>query len=218
MHIDPTEISPKERYKLLIGGVVPRPIAFVSTRSVQGVTNLAPFSFFTAVGGRPMLLAFCPANHADGAEKDTLRNAKPITEGGTGEFVINVVSEAFAAKVAAAAESLEPDESEFDLTGLQAADSTKVRAPRVAEAPLSYECVTERVLRFAEGEPGGANMIFGKVVMVHAREGIVDERFHVDPNALAAFGRMGGSAYARTRERFDMPFGKDALDMEDPFS
>ncbi|MBY0307384.1 MAG: flavin reductase [Phycisphaerales bacterium] len=84
MEIDTASIGRAERYKLLIGGIVPRPIAFVSTVDAEGWTNLAPFSFFTAIGSDPMMLMFCPANKEDGSEKDTLRNAKPVSEGGDG--------------------------------------------------------------------------------------------------------------------------------------
>ena len=99
MELDPETLSPQERYKLLIGGIVPRPIAFVSTISPAGALNLAPFSFFNAVGSSPMLLSFCPANRADGEEKDSLRNAKPVAEGGVGEFVVNIASETMAPQV-----------------------------------------------------------------------------------------------------------------------
>ena len=110
MRIDPAELSQAERYKLLIGGIVPRPIAVVSTVSVEGVFNVAPFSFFNGVGSDPMTLLFCPANTADGGEKDSLRNAKPAAEGGTGVFVVNVASEEILRQVAAG--ELSPEEAE----------------------------------------------------------------------------------------------------------
>src|ERR1051325_3658365 len=100
MEIDPAKIALENRYKLLIGCIVPRPIAFVSTISPDGRLNLAPFSFFNGVGSDPMTLLFCPANKPDGSEKDSLRNAKPIAEGGLGEFVVNLASEPYATKVA----------------------------------------------------------------------------------------------------------------------
>ena len=93
MELKPDDMAWADRYKLLIGSVLPRPIAFVSTISPDGRPNIAPFSFFTAVGSNPMTMLFCPANHPDGSEKDTLRNAKPVSEGGTGEFVVSVVPE-----------------------------------------------------------------------------------------------------------------------------
>ncbi|UCF67735.1 MAG: flavin reductase [Acidobacteriota bacterium] len=106
MEIRPAPMSPRQRYWLLISSIVPRRIAFVSTLSVDGRPNLAPFSFFGGVGDEPMTVVFCPANRANGDEKDTLRNCKPVSEGGTGEFVVNVAVESYHRQVAAAGEPL----------------------------------------------------------------------------------------------------------------
>src|SRR5438105_451116 len=130
MELDPLAMAPADRYKLLIGSIVPRPIAVVSTMSPAGRLNLAPFSFFSGVGSDPMALLFCPANKADGSKKDSLRNAEPVEEGGLGEFVVNVASESYAKQVAASAEPLLYGESEFDLVGMKAAPSRIVRPPR----------------------------------------------------------------------------------------
>jgi len=211
MELDPATLAQPDRYKLLIGSVVPRPIAFVSTRSVDGRTNVAPFSFFNAVGSDPMMLLFCPANGPDGGEKDSLRNAKPVAEGGTGEFVVNVATEAYFDKMVAAAEPLPPDESEFDLVGLTPAPGTRVKAPRVKESPVSFECRTTRVIRTNPGRRAGGNIVLGEVVWIHVRDDLVNERYHVDAAALAAVGRMGGVTYALTRERVDLAAGKAAL-------
>lgn len=211
MEIDPALLSQPDRYKLLIGGIVPRPIALVSTLSPEGRPNLAPFSFFNGVGSDPMMLLFCPANKPDGSEKDTLRNCKPTAEGGLGEFVVNIVSEAIERRMAAAAEPLPYGESEFDLAGLTPAPGRRVRPPRVAESPLSFECRTVQVVRTNPGRAAGGNVVLGEVVHIHAAEGLVNERFHVDAAKLEAIGRMGGLAYCRTRERFEMPMGRAAL-------
>ncbi len=211
MHLDPSSLSTPERYKLLIGCIVPRPIAFVSTISPDGRSNLAPYSFFNGVGSNPMMLMFCPANAADGGEKDTLRNAKPPTAGGVGEFVVNLAVESYQREVAAAAEELPFGESEFELTGLTPAPSTKVRPPRVAESPVAFECETVQVVRTNPGEPAGGNVVIGRVVAIHLAEGLVNERMHVDPERLAAIGRMGGTSYCSTRDRFDIPRGRAAL-------
>ncbi len=211
MEIDPNRLSLAERYKLLIGGIVPRPIAFVSSMSPRGKVNLAPFSFFNGAGSNPMTLIFCPANKEDGSDKDTLRNILPREEGGLGEFVVNVASEQLSRQVAAAAEPLAYEESEFDLVGLTPAPSHSVRPPRVLESPLAFECRTRHVLRLNPGAPSGANIVVGEVVWVHAAEGVVDARYRVDPDVLAAIGRMAGITYCRTRERFDIPLGRAAL-------
>lgn len=217
MEIDPVAIAQPDRYKLLIGGVVPRPIAFVSSRSPDGRLNLAPFSFFAGVASAPMTLLFCPANGPKGEEKDTLRNVKPAGEDGVGEFVVNVAVEAYERRMAACAEPLEYGQSEFELSGLTPAAAKVVSVPRVAESPLCFECRTRQVIRLAPGEPAGGNVVIGEVVHVYVRDEIINERYHIDPAKLAAIGRMGGLGYCRTRElggaggRFEMPMGREAL-------
>jgi flavin reductase (DIM6/NTAB) family NADH-FMN oxidoreductase RutF len=214
MDIDPASLEVAERYKLLIGAVVPRPIAFVSTISPDGKhTNLAPFSFFTAVGSNPMTLMFCPANNADGSEKDSLRNAKPRDEGGAGEFVVNIVSEAIAAQMAACAQELPYGESEFDLAKLTPEASTVVKPPRVMESLVSFECETTQVVRTNPGARAGGNVVFGRVVHVHVDDAIVNDRYHLDPAKLAAVGRMAGLGYCTTRERFELPWGAPAMEL-----
>ncbi|MCW5756462.1 MAG: flavin reductase family protein [Phycisphaeraceae bacterium] len=212
MELSPAELRAADRYKLLIGLIVPRPIALVSTISADGRTNLAPFSFFCGVGSEPMMLAFCPALDGKGQDKDTLRNALLPADGGTGEFVVNVVTESIARQVAAAAEELPYGQSEFDLTGLTPVPSSVVRPPRVAQCPAAFECVTRQVVRTNPGVPASGTMVLGEIVRVHAIDGILNERLHTDAAKLAAFGRMGGPTYCTTRDRFDLPRGRDALD------
>ena len=215
MEMNPAEMVPPDRYKLLIGCIVPRPIAFVSTISPDGRSfNLAPFSFFNGVGSNPMTLLFCPVNKPDGSEKDTLRNCKPKAEGGTGQFVVNAAIEPYRTRVAAASEPLDYGESEFELTGLSPAPSKLVRPPRVAESPVAFECETVQVIRTNPGEAGGGNIVIGRVVHVFVRDDLINERYHIDPAKLDAIGRMGGATYCRTRDRFNMPFGREALEAE----
>lgn len=211
MELDPAALSIPDRYKLLIGAIVPRPIALVSTIDGQGRTNLAPFSFFAGVGSNPLTLLFCPANNPDGSEKDSLANAKPTSEGGTGEFVVNVVSDAFARKAVAASEPLPRGSSEFDAVGLTTSPSHVVRAPRVAESLVAFECRTMQVIRTNPGAPSGGNVVLGQIVHVYAAEAVINGRLHVDPAALDAVGRMGGTGYCHTRDRFDIPLGLAAL-------
>jgi flavin reductase (DIM6/NTAB) family NADH-FMN oxidoreductase RutF len=218
MELDPARLTIADRYKLLIGGIVPRPIAFVSTISPDGRLNLAPFSFFNGIGSDPMSLLFCPVNKPDGSEKDTLRNAKAPSEGGVGEFVVNVATEEYAARMAGAAEPLEYGQSEFDLVGLHAAPSAQVRPPRVAESPIAFECRTLHIVRLNPGGAGGGNVVIGRVVHVFVRDDLISERLHTDPERLLAVGRMGGTTYTRTRDRFDMPLGRAALGPRSPIS
>lgn len=212
MELDPTQLDVATKYKLMIGSIVPRPIALVSTVSPEGALNVAPFSFFNGVGSNPMMLLFCPANKPDGTEKDSLRNAKPVEEGGVGQFVINVSTDRIVRKVAAAAEPLAYGESEFELAGFTAAPSKLVKPPRVAESPVAFECETTQVIRTNPREAGGGNIVIGRVVSVHVEDELLNERMHVDQAALDAVGRMGGLTYCRTRDRFDVPMGVRALE------
>ncbi len=207
MQIDPAQLEVSERYKLLIGGVVPRPIAFVSTHAANGALNLAPFSFFAGVASEPMSLLFCPANRNDGGEKDTLRNIDA-----TKEFVVNVVSKRIGRAMAACAEDLAYGDSEFDLAGLTPSPSAVVSPPRVSEALLSYECRLMQIIRLAPGAPSGGNIVIGQVVSVHAADDIIDDACRIDPQRLDAVGRMAGLTYCTTRDRFDLPWGRHALE------
>lgn len=211
--IDPASLPVDRRYALLIGSIVPRPIAVVGTCAPDGSEpNLAPFSFYAGAGSDPMCLLFCPANRPDGSEKDSLRHAKPRAEGGSGEFTVSVATEPIIRQVVACAEELRPDASEFDLSGLTPVRGTTVRAPRVAESPITFECRTLQVIRTNPGRPSGGNIVLGQVVWIHAEPALIDDRFRVDPDRLLAVGRMGGMDYARTRDRFALPWGAAALE------
>lgn len=199
---DIASISQRLRYNFLIGAIVPRPIAVVGTVSPEGLLNLAPFSFFNGVGSEPMLISFCPANRVDGSLKDTHRNVMPIAEGGTGCFSVSVASYAIARQVVDSGEELAYGVSEFEAVGLTPVVGTHIAAPRVLEAPISFECVTHAVHSFAPGIAGGANMVIGRVVAVHCAPALLDKWMHVDAAQLDAVGRMGERFYCTTRDRF----------------
>ncbi len=209
MQFNPQTLERVERYKLEIGAIVPRPIAFVSTASPAGDANLAPFSFFCGVSSNPMTLLFCPANKADGTDKDTLRNVEE-----TGEFVVNIVSVDFARQMAVCAEGLDYGESEFSLSGLTQAPSAKVAAPRVLEAKVSFECKKQQVVRLNPGVVAGGNVVIGEVIWIHVDDAIIDERKRIDPAKLQAVGRMGGLGYCTTGEYFEIPSGRAALESD----
>jgi flavin reductase (DIM6/NTAB) family NADH-FMN oxidoreductase RutF len=214
MEIDPLRLTPADRYKLLVGLIVPRPIAFVSTRSRAGATNLAPFSFFCGVASEPMSLIFCPANKGDGSHKDTLANILATStrgDGVGGQFVVNIVPHALGAPMAACAEDLPHGESEFVMAGLTEAPSKRVTPPRVAECPACFECEATHVIQLAPGAAGGGNIVVGRVVWTHASDDVMDARYHADPARLDALGRMAGLTYCTTRERMDIPWGRRAL-------
>ena len=216
MELDPAELSTAERYKLVIGCVTPRPIAFVSTISADGRSNLAPYSFFNAAAATPMTMMFCPGTTAEGRDKDTLSNVAPVTEGGVGQFVINLAVEGYARQMAATAEALPAGESEFTLAGFTEAACSRVRPPRVAESPVSFECETTHVIRLAEEPPHG-NIVIGRVVHIWIRSDLLNDRMHVDEAALATIGRMGGRGYCRTQQRFDLAPDRSSLDAPAPF-
>lgn len=211
MDVDPAQLTTDERYRLLTGAIVPRPIAFVSTVSPQGATNLAPYSFFSGAGADPMALVFCPTTRPDGSDKDTLRNLLPREEGGVGEFVVNVSSLALARPINAAAANLPADESEFALTGLTPAPCSVVQAPRVLEAPISFECRTVSVVRLAPGVPASGVVVVGEVVHVWVRDELVDDGFRVDIEALAPLARLAGGWFAGVQDPFSLPRGVAAM-------
>jgi flavin reductase (DIM6/NTAB) family NADH-FMN oxidoreductase RutF len=199
---DPAECKQRQVYKLMTGIIVPRPIALVSTVDRNGVANLAPFSFFSGVGSAPPTLLFCPAlRPADGPEagqrKDTLRNVEE-----TGEFVVNLVSEAIAAAANAAAADVPPGVDEFPLAGLTPVPSEVVRPSRVAESPAQMECKLLQVI-YTSHAPGGGVIVLGEVVRFHVREDLVED-FRVDPSGLDAVGRMAGTTWVRTRDRIEL--------------
>jgi flavin reductase (DIM6/NTAB) family NADH-FMN oxidoreductase RutF len=196
--IDPREAGFQNVYKLLIGAVVPRPIAFVSTLSREGIPNLAPFSFFTAVSANPPVICFCPVRRPGPAPyKDTLSNIVA-----TGEFVVNIVSEEFAAKMNATSAEFPPEVDEFQASGLTPVPSDLVRPPRVAESHIQMECKLYLTIEIGE-LPGSGNLVLGEVVRFHVDDPYFDD-FKIDPDKLRPIGRMGGSTYTRTTDRFEM--------------
>jgi flavin reductase (DIM6/NTAB) family NADH-FMN oxidoreductase RutF len=199
MVIDPSTAGPQNVYKLLIGVVVPRPIAFVSTMAADGILNLAPFSFFTVASANPPVVVFCPMVPASGGNgcKDTLRNVES-----TKEFVLNIVSEDFAEKMNATSGDYPPEVDEFAVSGLTPLPSNLVRPPRVAESRVHMECRLIQILRVSEN-PLGGSLVIGEVLRFHVADEIFDN-FRIDADKLRAIGRMGGPTYARTTDRFNM--------------
>ncbi len=198
MIIRPEGVNARDLYKLMIGTVVPRPIAWVSTISRDGVRNLAPYSFFNAVSADPPVVCFAPARKPAGDQrKDTLRNIED-----TGEFVVNIVSGALAEAMNQTAAEVGPEVDEFELAGVTPEAASVVSAPMVLEAPAKLECRVKQILPMGD-RPTSGILVLGDVVCFHYAEGLV-ENYRVDPEKLDAVGRMGGMSYARTRERFEL--------------
>lgn len=198
--IDMTTLSQPEAYKLLIGTVLPRPIAWVSTMSKEGKSNLAPFSFFTATGSNPPGVVFCPASHVDGSEKDTLRNIRE-----TGEFVVNFVSQALLTKMNDTAAPWPREVSEFDAVGLASLPSVKVRPLRVKESQVQLECTLHSVVDFGVPAAAASHVVIGLVVYAHLAEGVSDEAMHIDMKKLQPVGRLSGSTYTFVENIVDLP-------------
>ncbi len=200
---DPAALTPQDNYKLLAGTILPRPIAFVSTMSERGIRNLAPYSFFTVASANPPIVVFCPMVRPPNAKqlssvKDTLGNIAAMKE-----FVLNIVSEDFVGKMNQTAAEVEPEIDEWELSGLTPVASELVRPPRVGESRMQMEC---RLLRLvvASDRPLGGTLVLGEVLRFHVAEEIVSDKLIIDPDKLNAVGRMGGAAYIRTHDRFDL--------------
>ena len=193
--IDPSTTAPLNTYKLLVGAVVPRPIAFVSTISPEGVANLAPFSFFTVASANPPVLCFTASFREP--RKDTLVNIRA-----TKEFVVNIVSEEFADKVNICSGEYPYGVDEFAMSGLAAIPSDLVRPPRVKESHVNMECTLLQTIEVSN-RPMGGTLILGEVVRFHVDDSMLEE-FRIDPEKLAAVGRMAGNTYVRTQDRFDL--------------
>ncbi len=210
LSIDPNTLSRKERYGLLTQAVTPRPIGFISTVSVDGRTNIAPYSFFNAVAAEPMTLLFCPATGRDGRDKDSLRNALPPSRpehpadaGGTGCFVVNIALGRHAQAVADAGQDWES--SEFEALGLEAAPSLRVAAPRLAGSPASFECETLHVLRLGDGAANTGNIVVGKVVHIWLEAELFDASARLKAGPLPALGRLGDNLYCQVQASFAVP-------------
>lgn len=188
MDLDPRTTTGTDAYRFLITAVVPRPIAFVSTRAADGRTNLAPFSFFNAISSVPPLVSIA-INERPGDPKDTLRNIQE-----SGEFVVNVVSEPLLDAMVQTAGEWPRGTSEFGPAGLTEAPAQRVRAPRVAESPIHIECVLHREIPL-----GNSVLIVGEVVWAHAGESVLTEG-RIDAAKLAPVGRLGGEFYSLMRD------------------
>jgi flavin reductase (DIM6/NTAB) family NADH-FMN oxidoreductase RutF len=198
MLLDFGQIPPRDAYAWMVATILPRPIAWVSTIAPDGRTNLAPFSFFQGVTSNPPTLLFIPANDRHGKKKDTLRNIEAVPE-----FVVNLVPFALAEKMNATAAMLPYGESEFSAFGIGSVPSERVRPPRVAGTPVAFECSLHSVVQIGEG-PLAANVVFGRILVAHVDEAVLDGQGRPDAGKLDLVGRLGGNGYARTTERFDL--------------
>jgi flavin reductase (DIM6/NTAB) family NADH-FMN oxidoreductase RutF len=198
MLLDLAGLPPREAYQWMVGTILPRPIAWVSTIAPDGRTNLAPFSFFQGVTANPPTLMFVPVNARDGSQKDTVRNIEQVPE-----FVVNLVPHALAEAMNKTSALLPYGESEFEAFGIAATPSTKVKPPRVSEAPVAFECTLHQIVHIGRG-PLAANVIFGRILLAHVAESVIGPDGQPEARKLDLVGRLGGDEYTTTRDTFSM--------------
>jgi flavin reductase (DIM6/NTAB) family NADH-FMN oxidoreductase RutF len=190
MEIRPSDLSAQEAYKLVTGIVVPRPIAWVTTLSPDGIVNLAPFSAFTFVSPKPPMLAIS-VGHRAGTYKDTARNILQ-----TEEFVVHIADQPLIQKVHASAVEYPPEVSELEELGLVAVPSREVAPPRIEAAPVALECRLRHCMEFGETR---SRLMVGEVVTIHIRDGLVSNG-KIDTRALNPIARIAGPTYATLGE------------------
>jgi flavin reductase (DIM6/NTAB) family NADH-FMN oxidoreductase RutF len=196
LDFDLAKLEPRERYKLLIGLVVPRPIALMTTVSKTGVVNTAPYSFFNMFSENPALVVVGIDARADGSMKDSAKNARD-----TGVFVVNLVDEALAIAMNDCAVDFPPDMGEPDMLGLPLASGIYVPVPHLADAPAALECRKTMMINIGPNR----ELLIGEVLGVRVRDGIVDrDTLRVDFDAYKPVGRLAGSLYARQHDRFKL--------------
>ena len=198
LSFDPKEISERQNYKFLIGTVIPRPIAFVTSISEDGVVNGAPYSYFNVVSSNPPMISVAVQRKA-GQMKDTARNIVKQKE-----FVIHIVDQENVEKVNETAATLPHDESELTRANLTTVPSKKVTVPGVKEAKVRFECVLEQAIELGENEEIGVDLLIGKIVHYHIDESIYQSDQRIDADKLAAVSRLAGNNYAKIGEIFEI--------------
>ena len=198
MQLDFEALTAAEAYRWLTATVTPRPIAWVSTRAASGIDNLAPFSFFQVVCDAPPTLMLSIGMRPDGGEKDTLSNLRE-----RGELVIQLVSAAQAEAMNASAAAFPHGVSEFERCGIASMPSQRVAPARVAGCAVAFECRLASIQPYPAQAPTH-HLVFAEVVFAHIDDAALGDARHVDPAKLDLIGRLGGSAYTRTRDVFQL--------------
>jgi flavin reductase (DIM6/NTAB) family NADH-FMN oxidoreductase RutF len=189
----------RANYKTMVSAILPRPIAFVSTISADGVNNLAPFSFFNGVGANPPAVMFAPCTRSDGTEKDTVNNLRAV-----GQCVVNVVPYDIRGPMNQTSFAYPPKVDEFEVGGFTALPSRLVTPMRVAESPVQMECRLIQIVRVGQG-PLAANVCICEVLCFHVADGFLLEDETVDVTRIDLVGRLGGPDYSTIRDRFALP-------------
>ena len=198
MLLDFQTLSTRDAYAWMVQAITPRPIAWVTTMNAAGQTNLAPFSFFQGVCANPPTLLFTGANDRTGKKKDTILNIEAVPE-----FTVSVVPYSLAEPMNSTAAPLPHGESEYEHFKIESAPSSLVKPPRVAAAPVAFECRLDRIVHVGEG-PLAANVVFGRILCLHVSESVLGAAGTIDPAKLDLIGRMGGDLYTRTAGFFSI--------------
>lgn len=200
MEIKTSDLASKDFFKLMTATIVPRPIAWVSTVNEAGLSNLAPFSFFTGVCSIPPTILFCNlVRGTDGGEKDTLHNIRA-----TGEFVINVVTEELAPAMNLTAGEYPSGTNEFEIAGLTETPSATVKPPRLKESPVSMECKLSQIVDVGDGGIGAGSIIIGEVLHLHIDDQVMLPNYKVDTRTLNPISRLAGPNYGKIGEIFQI--------------
>jgi flavin reductase (DIM6/NTAB) family NADH-FMN oxidoreductase RutF len=197
MNFDTSEIQIQEKYRLLNGGVSPRPIAWISTRSGAGVDNLAPYSFFTVASCNPPVLLYTQVTQRSGVDKDTLQNLQE-----TGECVVNIVNASLLEKMSITSASISMDESEFDLAKVARCTSQKVKPLSVTESPIRYECTLREVISLGD-LPSGGTIVLLDVKSVYVRDDLYSDGT-IKQELIDTVGKMGGDGYSLTSNYIEL--------------
>jgi flavin reductase (DIM6/NTAB) family NADH-FMN oxidoreductase RutF len=187
-----------DNYKFLIGSILPRPIAVISTKNENGTNNVAPFSFFTAVSAKPMIIAFCPMiRTSTGKMKDT-----PLNIFREKEFVVNFVHEDIVEKINQTSLELPPGEDEFKISGLTPIDSEKIKAKRILESHIHFECIYRDHLSYGD-LPGSGQIITGEVVKIHINESLIIDG-KISTKLFKPVGRGAGNDWIKCDSTFEL--------------
>lgn len=198
MKIDPAHTSQKDVYKILTGSVIPRPIGWISSISEDGILNLAPFSFFNAVGEDPPHVMFSTVRSGN-MNKDTLNNVLA-----TKQFVVNMATEELVEAMNASSVNLPPEGNEFEYAGLTPIASDLVAPPRVKESPISFECELVHHYSLEHHKDGGATIMIGRIIMFHVDESVLLPDYKINLETYRPIARLAGNNYAKLGEIFSI--------------
>ena len=199
MIIDPANQSFSENHKLMIGSIVPRPIALVSTISKGNINNVAPFSYFNGVCSNPPTIMFAPARRGyDGKTKDTLNNIRE-----TNEFAINIVSEEIVEPMVACSTDYSDEVDEFKISDFTPIQCDKILAPRVEESKVVFECKLNTIVEIGPSKPGGGFVVIGEIVLFHINDDVLKDG-KIDLSSLNPVGRLSGNNYSRVFDSFEV--------------